>query len=130
MSAEKETAYKEILPKMPPMRERIFSVLGSSIYGATVNEISECTGIKESTVTGRLDELMDSGRVYAVQVGGKTRYVASDASSIHFHAKKRRLEKMDIFIKRGKKMFPDVQDFVWAVFEKKLQKERHGFIVN
>lgn len=130
MSIEKENAFETVKPKMPSMRERIFSVLSSSIYGATVQEISECTGIKESTITGRLDELMDSGRVYPIETGGKTRYVASDAVSIHFHAKRRKLEKMDIYIKRGKKLFPDVQDFLWGVLEKKLQKERHEFIVN
>lgn len=125
MSAEKKNAYKEQLPKIPPMRERILDMLRlSGEMGASVSEISNHLHIKQSTVTGRLDELMDMGVVHSKEFERtSTRYFASHPLFFGMFAKSRKIYKMRILLNRCKAMFPNVTETLWE----EMENEIHAF---
>jgi hypothetical protein len=53
-------AHEYIKPLKPSLRERVFAyILAQGFAGATIAEIAAATGIKESSVCGRVNELHD-----------------------------------------------------------------------
>lgn len=122
MTLEKENAFAEIKEKLPPMRERIYNVLSASLYGATKEEICKATGIKGSTVTGRLDELRLKGLVYTHEFNEKTHYIATNPENRHLYADLYLIKKMEQCMSRAKKLFPKLEDDVWDRMNKEIVK--------
>ena len=79
-TAEKQTAFEFIEPKIPTIKARVLDVISKARRGVTAKEIAAAVGAKVHTVTGRLDELQDMGKVYGVVSAGRTetRYFAED----------------------------------------------------
>lgn len=80
MTAEKQSAFEFIEPKLPSMRTRVLEVVKKARRGLTAKEISLALGLKPQTVTGRLDDLQDAGLVYGVvsHGGDETRYFVEE----------------------------------------------------
>ena len=79
-TAEKQTAFEYIEPKLPSIRARVLDTVSNARKGVTAKQIAIAIGAKVHTVTGRLDELQDAGKVYGVVGEGRTetRYFAED----------------------------------------------------
>lgn len=85
------------------MRSRIYEHLkAADSYGLSIKEISLTLRIKTSTVTGRLDELMDEGLVTRKKWNGTgNRYKASMPKNVKFFKQLRAAQKMEVWLKKG-----------------------------
>lgn len=122
MTLEKEKAFEDVKPKLPSMRQRIYDTLSASIFGATKQQICKATGIKGTTVTGRLDELRSDGLVYTHVFRDQTHYIATNPENRHAVADLYAMKKMEQWIKRGKKLFPNLPESFWDAPNKEVVK--------
>lgn len=111
MTAEKQTAFEFIEPKIPTIKARVMDVVSKARRGVTAKEIALAIGAKVHTVTGRLDELQDAGSIYGVIGSGRTEtryFVEDDAGRQRKLAEKRRADKFFSDLRRWTDRYSDI----------------------
>lgn len=110
-TAEKQIAFEYIEPKIPTIKARVLDTISKARKGVTAKQIALAIGAKVHTVTGRLDELQDAGKVYGVIGEGRveTRYfVETDERRIRKFAESRRSDKFFSDFRKWQARYPDI----------------------
>ena len=110
-TAEKQIAFEYIEPKIPTIKARVLDTISKARKGVTAKQIALAIGAKVHTVTGRLDELQDAGKVYGVIGEGRveTRYFAeTDEKRMRKFAESRRSDKFFSDFRKWQARYPDI----------------------
>lgn len=110
-TAEKQMAFEYIEPKLPSIRARVLDTVSKARKGVTAKEVALAVGAKVHTVTGRLDELQDAGKVYGIVGEGRieTRYFAeTNEKRQRKYAEKRRAEKFFSDLRKWQNRYSDI----------------------